>query len=112
MNSFAPGSRSARERKPWWRHATLELPDSRWLLIALLIGVVAGLGAVLFFNAIVYCNRFFLGFLVGYVPPSPNGEGNAGVTSIARPWLLPVVVGLGGLISGALVFIWAPEAEG
>ena len=30
----------------------------------------------------------------------------------ARPWAIPLVVGLGGLISGVLVFGFAPEAEG
>lgn len=31
---------------------------------------------------------------------------------MARPWLLPVVTTLGGLISGVIVFSLAPEAEG
>jgi CIC family chloride channel protein len=30
----------------------------------------------------------------------------------SRPWLLPVATLVGGLISGLLVYIWAPEAEG
>jgi CIC family chloride channel protein len=30
----------------------------------------------------------------------------------ARPWAIPLVVGFGGLISGVLVFGFAPEAEG
>src|SRR4051794_41447354 len=29
-----------------------------------------------------------------------------------RPWLLPLVTGLGGLLSGIIVFSLAPEAEG
>ncbi len=56
--------------------------------------------------------RFFLGLLVGLTPPSPAGEGGAPITDAARPWALPLVVGLGGLISGILVFRFAPEAEG
>ena len=31
---------------------------------------------------------------------------------LVRPWALPLIVGLGGLISGILVFSLAPEAEG
>ncbi|MBV8083519.1 MAG: chloride channel protein [Chloroflexi bacterium] len=84
----------------------------KWLPIALLIGVVAGLGAIVFFAAIQWVTQLFLGDLVGYLPPSPSGEGAAGIVPMARPWLLPVVVALGGLISGLIVFTWAPEAEG
>jgi len=84
----------------------------KWLPIALLIGVVAGVGAILFFAAIQWATQFFLGYVVGYLPPSPTGEGAEGIVAMARPWLLPFVVALGGLISGLIVFTWAPEAEG
>ncbi len=84
----------------------------KWLPIALLIGAVAGLGAIVFFAAIQWCTAFFQGTLLGYVAPSPLGEGDAAARAMARPWLLPLVVGLGGLLSGLIVFRWAPEAEG
>src|SRR6202035_473730 len=45
----------------------------------------------------------------------PAGEGSTTVMpfwSSARPWLLPVITALGGLISGIIVFTLAPEAEG
>jgi CIC family chloride channel protein len=84
----------------------------RWLLIGSMIGVVAGLGAVLFSRAIEIATRFFLGDLVGYLPPSPIGEGTPVLGSFERPWLLPLVTALGGLISGIIVFSLAPEAEG
>ena len=32
--------------------------------------------------------------------------------SAARPWLLPLVTGAGGLVAGIIVFSLAPEAEG
>ncbi|HEX6511350.1 MAG TPA: chloride channel protein [Chloroflexota bacterium] len=84
----------------------------KWLPIALLIGTVAGVGAIVFYEAIALCTQLFLGGLAGYAPPSPVGEGNLGITAAARPWLLPLVVGLGGLLSGLIVFTLAPEAEG
>jgi chloride channel protein, CIC family len=59
--------------------------------------------------------QFFLGWLVGYMPPDPSGEGRMGVMplwSAARPWLLPIVTAVGGLLSGIIVFSLAPEAEG
>jgi CIC family chloride channel protein len=85
----------------------------KWLLIAGLIGIVAGLGAVVFTHAIQIATDFFLGRLVGYTPPKPIGEGNFLVDeAIERPWLLPFVTALGGLLSGIIVFRFAPSAEG
>jgi len=84
----------------------------KWLPIAVLIGVVAGVGALVFYQAINYCTQFFLGTLAGYAPPSPVGEGNGGIVAAVRPWVIPLVVALGGLLSGIIVFTWAPEAEG
>lgn len=87
----------------------------KWLLISAAIGVVAGLGALLFFEAIRFSTDFFLGTLVGYRPPDPAGEGTMGVMSLwaaPRAWLLPIVTTVGGLIAGIIVFGLAPEAEG
>ncbi len=84
----------------------------KWLLISGSIGVVAGLGAVAFYSSIDLCTHLFLGRIVGYLPPSPLGEGAPTVAPMARPWLLPLVTALGGLLSGIIVFKLAPEAEG
>lgn len=91
--------------------ATSYLP--KWLILASLIGVIAGLGAVVFYEALTSATHFFLGYLAGYSVPTPAGEGNfAGSSHFIRPWAIPLVVIAGGLISGFLVFTWAPEAEG
>jgi CIC family chloride channel protein len=84
----------------------------KWLLLSVAIGVVAGLGAIAFYLAIELATKFLLGSLVGYLPPSPAGEGGTGLLPITRAWLLPIVTALGGLISGLIVFNLAPEAEG
>src|SRR5436309_722498 len=87
----------------------------KWLLISTLIGLVAGIGAIAFYAAIHFATGAFLGRLVGYLPPDPAGEGKTTVMpfwSAARPWLLPVVTTLGGLVAGIIVFSLAPEAEG
>jgi len=85
---------------------------TKWFLLSSAIGAVAGVGAIVFYLAIKYSTQLFLGAMVGYVPPEPVGEGLPLVEVMERPWLLPVVTGLGGLLSGLLVFTTAPEAEG
>jgi CIC family chloride channel protein len=77
-----------------------------------LVGVAAGLSAIVFFSALRWASEFFLGMGAGYYPPLPVGEGATVVTTIGRRWMIPVVTTLGGLISGLIVFKLAPEAEG
>ncbi len=85
---------------------------ARWLVFGSAIGVVAGLGAILFFGALEGATRALLGTFARYVPPGPAGEGAAPLSPMGRPWALPIVTTLGGLLAGALVFGLAPEAEG
>jgi CIC family chloride channel protein len=87
----------------------------KWILISTLIGLVAGVGAIAFFAAIQFATHIFLGTLVGYLPPNPAGEGGSSAMplwSAARPLLLPLITGGGGLLAGIIVFRLAPEAEG
>jgi H+/Cl- antiporter ClcA len=85
----------------------------KWLVLGALIGLVAGLAAIAFIVAIEYSSKLLLEGLGGYEPPLPVGEGNRlAAGEFTRPWAVPLVVGLGGLISGILVFRFAPEAEG
>ncbi len=84
----------------------------KWIILGTIIGIVAGLGALLFTWAIETSTEFFLGRLAGYMPPSPAGEGDHGLMDIGRPWMIPIVTTVGGLIAGFIVFRWAPEAEG
>ncbi|MBN1189390.1 MAG: chloride channel protein [Dehalococcoidales bacterium] len=82
------------------------------MIIAILIGIVAGVGSILFYLAIKGATHLFMFLGAGYLPPVPGGEGETIFSSIARPWMLPILCTLGGLISGFLVFKFAPEAEG
>ena len=84
----------------------------KWVILGALIGVVGGIGAITFYSALELAPRFFLGLLGGYTPPAPAGEGGAPISGFTRPWALPLVVALGGLISGLIVYRFAPEAEG
>jgi len=94
-----------------WLRSTTYL--RKWLVLGSLLGCIAGLGAVTFYEALTLATHLFLGVLAGYQVPTPAGEGLlAGSASLPRPWLIPLVVGAGGLLSGLLVFTLAPEAEG
>ncbi len=85
----------------------------KWLVLGVLIGSMAGLGAIVFYEALLACTHFFLGFLAGYQVPTPAGEGGqAASASFSRPWALPLIVGLGALLGAVLVYRFAPEAEG
>lgn len=86
---------------------------SKWLVLSVLIGAVAGVGAVVFYEALSLATHLFLGVFAGYQVPLPAGEGGgAGSPQYRRPWAIPLAVVLGALASGLLVFSWAPEAEG
>jgi H+/Cl- antiporter ClcA len=85
----------------------------KWLVLGAVIGIIAGVGAIVFYEALVFATHVFLGVLVGYRVPTPIGEGDVSASAtFSRPWALPLVVALGGLVSGILVFSVAPEAEG
>ena len=85
----------------------------KWLVLGVLIGFMAGFGAIVFYEALLACTHLFLGVLAGYHPPTPAGEGgHTASASFSRPWALPLVVGFGALLGAILVFRFAPEAEG
>src|SRR3954465_3454440 len=73
---------------------------AKWLLLGSIIGLVAGLGAVLFARAIHLATELLLGGIAGSAPPGPVGEGEPVLRPMSRPWLLPVATTLGGLLSG------------
>ena len=105
------GARRLAGRAGAWVKSLPYLP--KWLVLGSVIGAIAGLGAVVFYEALSFSTHVFLGILAGYTPPGPAGEGGAaGSAGFARPWAIPLVAVLGALASGFLVFTWAPEAEG
>lgn len=77
-----------------------------------LVGLVSGLGAVAFLVLLELMIEGVLGDVMGLRPP-PTGEGTPHPVSYPSLWWLVLLVpAVGGLISGLLVFTWAPEAEG
>ncbi|HZD65683.1 MAG TPA: chloride channel protein, partial [Acidimicrobiales bacterium] len=85
----------------------------KWLFLGCLLGVIAGLGAVAFYESLTLATHLFLNDLAGYQVPTPAAEGFLpGSPNFVRPWTLPLIVGFGGLLAGVLVYTLAPEAEG
>jgi chloride channel protein, CIC family len=88
--------------------------EPRLLAEAVVLGIVGALAAQLFMWTLRLCERIFLIAIAGYRPPGLPAEGGVlrqhiGVHGL---WLIPVATTLGGLISGLLVYTFAPEAEG
>jgi CIC family chloride channel protein len=85
----------------------------KWLILGIVIGVVAGLGAVVFYLALKYTGEFLLGYLAGYHAPTPLIEGGGpGSSHYLRPWAIPLVTTAGALVSAAIVATFASEATG
>ena len=76
------------------------------------VGLIAGLGAVVFLLALQFTYKEVLGGLLHFqMPPTVEEEPHA-ITYPYPWWLVVLVPTVGGLISGLLVFTFAPEAEG
>lgn len=84
-----------------------------WLLLAGLVGVVGGLGALGFKWLTDEVISWFWGGIVGYAPPTPGGEPSELVVHGGfHVWALLLAPAVGGIASGLLVYALAPEAEG
>ncbi|MDE3082274.1 MAG: chloride channel protein [Acidobacteriota bacterium] len=85
----------------------------KWLVLGSAVGVIAGLGAVAFYEALRVASYVVLQVVAGYRIPQPVGEGGALASGyFARPWAVPLVASAGALAGALLVFTIAPEAEG
>lgn len=86
----------------------------RLILDTIILGIVGALSAQLFTLMLKACQRIFLQGLAGYTLPGLPSEGG-NLQQVIGPhwlWLIPVATTLGGLLSGFLVYRYAPEAEG
>jgi H+/Cl- antiporter ClcA/CBS domain-containing protein len=94
----------------WLSSATY---TQKWLVLGTIVGVVAGLGAVVFYDALRLASYVFLQVIAGYHVPQPISEGgHIASTHFTRPWAIPLVACGGALLGAILVFSVAPEAEG
>lgn len=91
----------------------------RWMLLSAAVGVIGAIGAIIFSHLVTMASNGLLLDLVGYQMPAAGGEASGEsvfdleqALAPTRRWLLFIVPTLGGLVSGWLVFTFAPEAEG
>ena len=85
----------------------------KWVVLGIAIGVIAGCGAIVFYEALRAATALFLHVLAGYQIPTSFSEGNvAPGAGPARPWALPLIAAGGALLGAILVYRFAPEAEG
>jgi CIC family chloride channel protein len=86
----------------------------RWFVLGTMVGTAAGIGAIIFFTLLQACSFFFMDFLVGLRVEETAGEpalfGHS--STELRRWLIIFMPALGGLLSGLIVFKFAPEAKG
>ena len=86
----------------------------KWTLYFILIGIIAGLGSIVFHYLCQLGAHYFMDLAAGYRPPSPGGEHHL-LTPTSTPFnrlILLFLPAMGGLLSGWLVYTYAPEAEG
>ena len=87
----------------------------RWGGYSVAIGMVSGMMACAVYYLLDWATYFALEYCAGYQISRPVGEQNV-VTLVSqtpfRWWVLLLLPAVGGLISGLLVYTWAPEAEG
>jgi CIC family chloride channel protein len=86
----------------------------RLLIYSILVGVIAGIGAIAFFYGLSWAKVFFIEYLAGFKVVEPPGEQILHVHMVLNPnrWVLFLIPALGGLLSGLIVYTFAPEAEG
>jgi len=82
------------------------------MVLALMVGVVAGLGGSLLTWGVNWLSSGLLGGVVGFHVPGHGESATVTWSMPERPWLLLVVLPLAGLLVGRIVQTFAPEAEG
>ncbi|MCF2527069.1 chloride channel protein [Yinghuangia soli] len=89
-------------------------PPVRWGVLSIVLGAVAGIGAIGLFGLLELANHWLLGALGGHSPYTTTAQGGfeTGWTRERAVWAVPLVVAGGSLVAAALVRWLAPEAGG
>ncbi len=103
-------------REAFWRFARLInlRASGRMMVHCVMVGVVAGCGALVFQWLLEHTLHTFLDGVAGFRAPPTAGEPamHAPTDTPYSPYWLVAVTTLGGLASGLIVFTFAPSAEG
>ena len=88
--------------------------SGRLIAYSVVVGLVSGFGAVAFFYALEWFTHvcFVQGAGVEVMAPAGERIFEHSSPGVWRPWLFFLLPVLGGLVSGLIVYTWAPEAEG
>src|SRR5208283_4330255 len=89
-------------------------PTKRIIIIAIVVGVIAGFGSLLFYEGLKWGIAFFMGNLLQYVYPQER-QSVATIRQWSEPHLLLLLIPImifGSLLTGILVTRFAPETEG
>jgi len=83
------------------------------MLLSIGVGVVAGLGAILFDRLLGWTLHTVLETFTGYAEPQAGSSAASLFTfaPVRSAWFF-LIPALGGLVSGVIVYFVAPEAEG
>ena len=88
--------------------------NARLLGLAVIVGAFGALGAQVFLWMLGLTEKYLLTWFTGWQLPTPDQVAGGGAIPSVHflGWHLPLILVLGGLVSGALVYFFAPEAEG
>jgi CIC family chloride channel protein len=95
-------------------HSEKIVHGGKWTFYFIAIGLIAGLGSIVFHYLCLFGSHYFMDMIAGYRPPSPAGEHHilAPTNQPFNRWILLILPAVGGIFSGWLVYTFAPEAEG
>jgi len=88
--------------------------QGKWIIFGLILGGFSAIGAWLFFYGLAWLRFLLQGWLAGAPVLEAEGEQiiHVALDKPFIPWLFFLLPALGGLVSGLLVYNFAPEAEG
>jgi len=83
------------------------------ILLSTIVGFISGIGALALYVLIDVSTQFFISGLDNFIPPHPAGEISL-ITINFKYGKIPlfIIPAIGGLLSGLIVYKFAPEAEG
>ncbi len=84
----------------------------RLMILSIILGILAGCAASLFYFGIEWTKFHLLNQLAGQAIPAPTGERLfEAPPGMARPWLIPIFTTLVGLLTGIVVKFFIPDAQ-